>query len=72
MRQIRFAFLTGQPAVINTHRHNYIGSINEENGKNGLAQLSRLLKGVLKKWPDVKFMATPALGKLIRAEQTVA
>lgn len=63
MKQIRFAFLFHHPAIINTHRQNYIGSINKENRDNGLTQLSELLDTVLKQWPDVQFVSSPELGR---------
>jgi len=67
MQQIRFAFLSHQPAIINTHRHNYIGSIKKENRDNGLTQLSELLERVLKQWPDVQFVSTPELGRRLHS-----
>jgi len=67
MKKIQFAFWNHQPAIINTHRFNYIGSINRANREYGLEQLSYLLQGVIKKWPDVIFMNSPALGRDLEA-----
>ena len=66
MNDIKVAFLLHKPAIISSHRVNYIGSLKESNRKNGLTQLSILLKSILKNWPDVQFMTTIELGKYIR------
>lgn len=66
---IKTAFRWHKPAIISTHRVNYIGSLRPENRDRGLKQLNALLKEILKKWPDVEFMTTPELGKLIEASQ---
>jgi len=44
MARIQAAFLTNVPAVISTHRINYIGYIDPKNRAHGLRQLERLLK----------------------------
>jgi hypothetical protein len=62
---IRAAFRWSKPAIISSHRVNYIGSLYPENRDKGLTQLRILLKSMLAAWPDVEFMTTPALGKLI-------
>ncbi len=69
LKDIEVAFLWKKPAVISTHRINYIGSINQENRKQGLAQLDLLLKNILKKWPEVEFMTTAQLGDLIMSHE---
>lgn len=65
---IRAAFLLNKPAVISTHRCNYMGHINEKNRKNGLKELEALLREVTNKWPDVEFMSSPELGEIIAGE----
>jgi hypothetical protein len=62
MQEIAIAFRWGKPAVINTHRVNFIGSIVKENRDNGLRLLLILLKTMLKKWPDIEFMSSDQLG----------
>ncbi len=61
MARINAAFLMKRPAVICTHRVNYIGYIDPKNKDNGLKQLGILLKKILNKWPDVKFITTDKL-----------
>lgn len=65
LKDIEIAFRWNKPAVISTHRVNYIGFINEKNRKQGLEQLDMLLKNIVKKWPDVEFMHSEELGELI-------
>ena len=61
LAQIAIAFAFRRPAVINTHRVNYIGSINPENADLGLSALQRLLESITRRWPDVKFISTDQL-----------
>lgn len=65
INDIRIAFRWHKPAIISSHRVNYMGSLNPSNRDNGLRQLDTLLKEIIKFWPDVIFMTTPELGKLI-------
>lgn len=65
LSDIKNAFYWHKPAVISTHRVNYVGSLNPANRDNGLLQLRKLLKEILKYWPDVEFMTTPQLGKMM-------
>ncbi len=62
--RLRTIFFWGKPAIIGTHRINYIGSIDENNRKQNLKLLSEFLKRVLKSWPDVVFTTTDKLGDL--------
>ncbi|MGV9003532.1 polysaccharide (de)acetylase [Flavobacterium sp.] len=66
LAQIQSAFLFSKPAVICSHRINFVGFINEKNRDRGLNDLDQLLKQVLKKWPDVKFISTDQLSKYIK------
>lgn len=65
LKQINTSFTWGKPVVISSHRANYIGSINESNRKDNLTLLDKLLSSIIKKWPEVEFMTTVQLGKLI-------
>jgi hypothetical protein len=65
LSQIYFAFLMNKPAVISTHRINYMGGINPENRTQGLDQLELLLKKLIKKFPDVQFISTDELDNFI-------
>lgn len=61
LAQIQSAFLFSKPAVICSHRINFVGYINEKNGQRGLNDLNELLKNITKKWPDVRFITTDEL-----------
>ena len=59
------AFAMGKPAIISTHRINYIGGIFPSNRDANLKLLNSILKYLVKKWPEVEFMASDTLGDLI-------
>lgn len=63
---ISTAFRWHKPAIISTHRVNYIGSLDECNRANGLNQLRELLHRIMKNWPDTEFVTSSELGELIR------
>lgn len=65
LKRIAVAFAWGKPAIISSHRLNYMGTLDPANRDRGLKQLSRLLTAVVKKWPDVEFMTSDQLGDLI-------
>lgn len=65
LNEIETAFRWRKPAVISSHRVNYIGFLVEENRTKSLILLELLIKSILKKWPDVEFMTTVELGNLI-------
>jgi hypothetical protein len=64
LRRIKIIFFRGKPAVMGTHRINFIGSLNETNRTKNLEQFSILLKMILKTWPDVEFITTDRLGEI--------
>jgi hypothetical protein len=65
LNDIKIAFRCYKPAIISTHRVNYIGVHDVSNRDNGLRELTRLLKAILRAWPDVEFMFTNQLGDLM-------
>jgi hypothetical protein len=66
MKQIASSFFWGKPAIISSHRLNYIGYIDPKNRDNNLVLLSSLLKSITKCWPDIEFMNSQQLGQLMR------
>jgi len=66
LNDIAIAFRWHKPAIVSSHRVNYIGGLNMKNRNNGLTQLKRLLQTIQENWPDVLFLTTPELGKLIQ------
>ncbi len=69
LSDIETSFLWNKPAVISSHRVNYIGQLHNSNRDNGLKQLKQLLQGIVKRWPDVEFMTSAELGQLIKKEK---
>lgn len=65
LKSMERAFRWGKPAVICTHRINYIGYINEKNRHDNLIHLNKLLSAMIKRWPDLEFMTSVELGNLI-------
>jgi hypothetical protein len=65
LRRINISFQMKKPAIIGSHRINFIGSLSESNRTNNLMLLSRLLKRIVNQWPEVEFMSTPQLGQLM-------
>lgn len=65
LNQIRTAFIWRKPAIIESHRVNYIGYINPQNRDENLKLLDTLLRKIVRTWPDVEFMTSEKLGELM-------
>jgi hypothetical protein len=65
LSDIDFAFKFKKPAIIGTHRLNYVGRLNEKNRDRNLVLLEALLGSMLKKWPEIEFITSDKLGDLI-------
>lgn len=65
LNDIELAFNWKKPAVISSHRVNYIGGLQLENRKIGLKDLEELIKVMLARWPDIEFLTSVELGNLI-------
>jgi hypothetical protein len=65
LSEISTAFRWNKPAVISSHRVNYIGALYKHNRINGLTQLGSLLKNILKVWPETEFLTSAELGEII-------
>lgn len=63
--EIKMAFRWNKPAIISSHRVNYIGSIFQENRELNLRYLDKLFIEILKKWPDVEFMSSDKLLEIV-------
>ena len=70
MAQIRAAFKLHKPAVINTHRVNYMGAINPTNSDLNLRLLKRLLSAIIQEFPDVEFLDSAELGMIMNEYRT--
>lgn len=65
LKEIKLSFLYKKPAIISSHRVNYMGSLNPRNRRENLNLLQNLLNSIVKYWPDVEFMSSDQLGNLI-------
>ena len=59
--EIRSAFFWGSPAIISTHRINYVGGMDIQNRDRNLRLLDTLLDKIVANWPDVEFLSSDEL-----------
>lgn len=64
--EIELAFKYKKPAVISSHRVNYIGSLVQENREHSNKKLKSLLDKIINTWPDVEFISSSNLGQIIK------
>lgn len=70
IHQIKAAFKMQKPAFISTHRVNFVGGIDPANSKIGLSELDKLIRSIIKIWPEVEFMSSSeALDSIIKTKQ---
>jgi hypothetical protein len=69
LHRIEVAFRWKKPAVISTHRLNFMGGLRPENRDDNLALFSSLLKKITQRWPGVEFMSSVQLGDLIQTKK---
>lgn len=61
LRRIETAFFWNKPAIIGSHRVNFIGSLDIKNRERNLVSFRQLLIEIVKRWPDVEFMSSDEL-----------
>ena len=66
LKEIETAFYWHKPAIISTHRINYVGGIDVNHRDRNLKELDLLLRSILKRWPDVLFLSSDQLVALIK------
>ena len=69
LSRIQTAFAWHKPAIISTHRLNYIGFLNPSNREQNLNHLERLLLAITTHWPDVEFLSSDQLGSLVSGDE---
>lgn len=69
MASIKKAMDSHLPAVVSCHRLNFIGELNTTNRDGNLREFRKLLKLIVEKYPDVEFMSSDELGKLLLQSQ---
>ncbi len=65
LKRIEIAFKCHKPAIISSHRINFIGAIDSKNRDNNLKLFKELLLRIIQKWPEVEFTTSDKLGDLI-------
>jgi len=65
LNQIQTAFRWHKPAVITSHRVNYVGTIDESNRDRNLLKLKELLIKIKNNWPDIEFTSSDKLIDLL-------
>ena len=55
MSQIEMAFMFRKPAIISSHRINYVSGMSIDNRDRNLRELKSLLDSIVKRWPSVEF-----------------
>jgi hypothetical protein len=71
LSEIDIAFRLKKPAIVCSHRINFVGFIDERNRDNNLKLLQDLLTRALHRWPDIEFMASDELGKIMDNENRI-
>lgn len=61
LKQISMAFSKDQPAVISSHRVNYVSGGSVHNRDHGLKELEKLIHSIYKNWPEVEFVTSNQL-----------
>ena len=69
LNEIAKAFKAKKPAIINSHRFNFIGSVNFRNRENNLNGLRTLLNEIIAKYPDVEFVSSAELFSIMQQEK---
>lgn len=69
IRQIESAYRWGQPAIISSHRVNYMSRIDQNNREKHIELLDDLLTEILNRWPDVAFISSDQLANLYREKK---
>lgn len=61
MNEIKSTFFWGTPAIMSTHRVNYVGGIDIKHRDRNLRLLDALFNRILATWPDVEFVSSDEL-----------
>ena len=68
LNEIREAFQLNRPAIISTHRINYVSGMCGKHRDRCLILLDELLRTVSNRWPDVEFITSDTLMELMRSD----
>ena len=54
-------FFWGKPAIVSTHRVNYVSGMSLKHRDRSLRLLNELIRGILVRWPDAEFISADEL-----------
>jgi hypothetical protein len=66
LRRINISFKMRKPAIIGTHRVNFVGTLNVKNRDKNILLFKKLLSKITQIWPDVIFMSAAELAKTMK------
>ena len=69
LAEISQSFGLNRPAVVSSHRINYVGGMDMGHRDRSLKDLDRLLSGLRQRWPDVQFITSDELAELMQDKQ---
>lgn len=69
LQEINTAFAWNKPAVVCSHRVNFVGGLSIQNRSRSLELLRSLLNEVVRRHPSVEFVSTSELGDIIARDQ---
>ena len=69
LAQIRSSFAMKSPAIISTHRANYVGGLSPKNRADNSKRLRQLLVQMTKRWPQIEFQTSESLCRQLLAER---
>ena len=61
LESIAIAFKWGKPAIISTHRINFVGGLDENQRNHNLKLLKEVITKAILKWPDIQFIDSESL-----------
>jgi hypothetical protein len=65
LKRMEMIFRWRRPVILGSHRLNFIGALAEDNRNRNLVLFKKLLNEITKKWPDVEFVSSDNLGKMM-------
>lgn len=71
LKRVKIAFRWHKPAIISMHRLNVIGAIDESNRSKNLTELKWLLQEIVRLYPDIEFMSSDELGRVILNDRNI-
>jgi hypothetical protein len=66
LSRINISFKMKKPAIIGTHRVNFVGGLSVKNRDQNLILFKNLLNKITQRWPDVIFMSAAELAKTMK------